>query len=232
MKVYIGKPRFRWVSGFSKKYMSYKYGYEKYYDMSESEYDFFDKLSEKVEDVLQYIYNKTVNIYFDNLEQSQKVKVKVDDWDVWSMDNTLAFVILPMLKKYKENMKGGPWVEPEDVPEHLRPSYEDTKNFNRDGSTDEKHFERWEYVVDSMIWSFEQINSDWETQFHSGNGDYIFTPVDADGNVVSKEEAKYFRLDHGPDHTAEFDFENYKKHNEKIEYGLTMFGKYYRSLWT
>ena len=82
----------------------------------------------------------------------QKVKVHIDKWDTWSMDHTLAHIILPMLKQLKETNHGAPYVHLEDVPEELRPK-PDLKDTPYD--TDETHFERWDWVMDEMIYAFD-----------------------------------------------------------------------------
>ena len=46
--------------------------------------------------------------------------VKIDRWDTWSMDHTLAHIVLPMLKQLQKDKHGSPYVEDEDVPEELR----------------------------------------------------------------------------------------------------------------
>ena len=46
--------------------------------------------------------------------------VKIDYWDTWSMDHTLGHIALPMLKQLKATKHGSPFVDDEDVPEHLR----------------------------------------------------------------------------------------------------------------
>jgi hypothetical protein len=45
--------------------------------------------------------------------------VKIDKWDTWSMDHTLAQIVLPMLKQLQATKHGSPLVEDEDVPEGL-----------------------------------------------------------------------------------------------------------------
>jgi hypothetical protein len=41
-------------------------------------------------------------------QYNRKIKVKIHDYDVWGMDETLALVILPMLKKLQETKSGAP----------------------------------------------------------------------------------------------------------------------------
>jgi hypothetical protein len=45
--------------------------------------------------------------WFDYSPQ-QSIKVKIDKWDTWSMDHTLAHIILPMLKQLKATNHGYP----------------------------------------------------------------------------------------------------------------------------
>jgi len=98
-----------------------------------------------------------VNIgpYTDDAEQV--VEVHIDKWDTWSMDHTLAPIILPMLIQLKQTTHGAPNVDLEDVPEGLRPTNTEEwqKLYNEGGETDEKFFERWDWVMDEMIYAFD-----------------------------------------------------------------------------
>ena len=85
----------------------------------------------------------------------QKIKVHIDPWDTWSMDHTLAPIILPMLIQLKAEKHGAPQVDYEDVPKELRPSKKEIDAYNKDGTTDEKFFERWDWVMDEMIYAFD-----------------------------------------------------------------------------
>lgn len=165
-------------------------------------------------------------------DEERKIDIHIDDYDIWSMDHSLALIILPMLKLLKEKKRGTPHVDAEDVPEVLRDTEEETKQWVKDGTISDKFELRWDYVMNQMIWSFERIIDDsWKDQFLTGERDMVFTPVDSDGNEVPEEEATLFRWDKGPNDTSHFDVEGYKKYNEQIDVGLRMFGKYFRSLW-
>ena len=37
--------------------------------------------------------------------------VKIDYWDTWSMDHTLSYIIVPMLKQLKATKHGAPYVD-------------------------------------------------------------------------------------------------------------------------
>lgn len=87
--------------------------------------------------------------------EDQVVEVHIDPWDTWSMDHTLAPIILPMLIQLKKEKHGAPWVAVADVPKELRPSKKDILNYEKDGTTDPKFFERWDWVMDEMIYAFD-----------------------------------------------------------------------------
>jgi hypothetical protein len=70
----------------------------------------------------------------------QSIKVKIDKWDTWSMDHTLAHVIHPMLVQLKATNHGYP-----------------------SGLTEKK----WDGIMDEMIWAFEQkLRDNWEGDYY------------------------------------------------------------------
>lgn len=229
MDVFIGNYTNRWVSRVYDNYMYKKYGSIDW--PSRKTHTRYEDFLYKLEDALQSFYNYTINRVLDR--KKRFIKVKVHEYDTWSADNTLAHVILPVLKQFKEKKNSSAPVDNEDVPKELRTSKKQKEAFNKDGAIDENYYKRWGYVLDKMIWSFERVIDDsWEEQFHTGKHDIVFVPLDKEGNEVSKEEAIFYRFDKGPNDTSHFDAEGYKKYNEEIDKGLQLFGKYYRHLWS
>jgi hypothetical protein len=158
--------------------------------------------------------------------EDREIDVHIDDYDVWSMDHTLALIILPMLKKLKENKHGSAIVEDEDVPEHLRSFNAPPKD--NEYETDGLVHERWDYVLDEMIWAFEQIaDEDSDSKFFTGKVDFVSEAIKWDDNG----EPTLYSMKHGPNHTSVFDREGYTAHYDRISTGTTLFGKYYRGLW-
>ena len=105
----------------------------------------------------------------------QKIRVRIDPHDTWSMDHTLAPIILPMLKQLKETKHGAPAVEFKDVPEELMPPDAEAvkKLYMENGETDENYFKRWDYVLDEMIWAFEQkCRDDWMEDYDYNKWDH------------------------------------------------------------
>ena len=90
--------------------------------------------------------------YWINTKKQRTIKVRIDKYDTWSMDDTLAHIILPMLKQLKETQHGAPSVANKDVPKELR-----TADHKRDDlfAIDTNHFKRWEWVLNEMIFAFE-----------------------------------------------------------------------------
>ena len=220
MKVYIGPYRNRWISNIHDRYMKRKYGYN---DWPETQTGFEDFL-EKFEDALQWLYNHSINLILDKRE-SQKIRVRIDRYDTWSMDHTLAPIILPMLRQLKETNHGAPFVDMEDVPKELRATKAQIDKAEKNGEVDDKHFERWQWVMDEMIWAFEQKTYDWEEQYTTGEYDIRFETVE-DG-----EHKGYSQMVHGPNHTAVTDWDGRKAHQERMHNGFKLFGKYYENLW-
>ena len=163
-------------------------------------------------------------------KRKRKIQVHIDRWDTWSMDHTLAYIILPMLKQLKATKHGAPFVDDEDVPEHLRSTAALPKENEWD--TDSNHFLRWDWVLDEMIFAFEcELDDSWENEFRSGEMDLVWKPVDREGNPVPEAEAKLFQLDDGPNHTYECDYDGMKVVQDRIQNGFRLFGRYYQALW-
>lgn len=85
----------------------------------------------------------------------RKINIRIDPYDTWSMDHTLSLIIVPMLIQLKETMHTVGWVDNEDVPEDIR-SREDQPEYVMDEFTEKK----WTYVLDEMIWAFQQSAND------------------------------------------------------------------------
>ena len=86
------------------------------------------------------------------------------------VDDTLATIILPMLKQLNETKHGAPFVDMEDVPKELRATKAQQNKYNKLGEVDPKFFERWDWVMDEMIHAFEQkCKDDWQAYYYSYN---------------------------------------------------------------
>lgn len=114
-------------------------------------------------DRVEHLGRLLANIHwFNNLcnwihsKKKRKIKTEIHDYDLWSMDHTLAMIILPMLKQYKEQKNGSPFTDYEDTP-HI-PKEEGTDDFDRPCI-----HKRWDWILGEMIFAFEcVIDDDWE----------------------------------------------------------------------
>ncbi len=88
--------------------------------------------------------------------KNRAVKVEIEPHDTWNMDETLAHIIHPMLIQLKETKHGAPIVDEGDVPLGMGMSEEAKAKFSETGETDGQFHARWDWVLDEMIWAFEQ----------------------------------------------------------------------------
>lgn len=170
-------------------------------------------------------------------EEEREVEVVIHNYDTWNMDNTLAYIILPMLKQLSKTKHGAPWVSSEDVPENLRPSDMEVDAYHFAGATDDNFFRRWDYVLGEMIFAFESEFNDWEEKYwtHDPDSKIEFEPEgpaqlrlfpDEEGNT---EDYEYYSLKSTG--VTSTDWEGRNKEAERIQNGFRLFGKYYQSLW-
>ena len=160
-----------------------------------------------VNDVCEWYYPKI----------QRKIKVRIDKYDTWNMNDTLAHIILPMLKQLKATKHGSQFVDDEDVPVHMR-------HGDPEGYDNWVHY-KWDWVLNEIIWAFEQeLNDDWEAQFTHG------TPVYVDEEVEHEKYGTCYTFKQtNPDYWV--DREGIKAYNDRINNGIRLFGKYYRGLW-
>ena len=112
-------------------------------------------------------------------------RIEIEPFDTWSMDSTLSMIIHPMLVQLKETTHGYP---------------------------NELTEERWNEILDEMIWAFDQKNKDeWEDQFY---GPYIENPDKPLGG-----------------HFEWIDRKGINAHHDRMTAGFRLFGEYFENLW-
>jgi len=145
-------------------------------------------------------------------KRHRQMYVRIDKYDTWSMDHTLAPIILPMLKQLQATKHGAPNTDDADVPENLKSTSAPPKENEWD--TDANFFARWDYILGEMIWAFEQKADDnSEDQFYD-HGENI--PGESLMDSVSR---------------LKVDREGLDAHNKRKTNGFRLFGKYYEALW-
>ena len=207
MKIYTNRPKDNWLSPYTI--------IEKVIFWREIDYD-----EPFVKNILKYT---KLGWFCDKLHTirsfiNRDIKyIKIDPWDAWSLEHTLSPIILPILQELKRVKHGAPFIADEDVPKRLRVGAKGTGNSDvhklfDDG--DNTFFERYDYILDEMIWTFTQLSmDDHEAPFY----DHTESSKEPDLNKSVRK--------------LKVDRKGLKAHNARIANGLRLFGKYYRSLW-
>ena len=126
-------------------------------DLRENRWDY--KAADKFGEWLSTTWVDNFCDWINNKFKQRKVKVRIDPYDTWSMDHTLALIVHPMLIQLKATNHGYFSSDPEDVP-HIGKGDEVECGFN-----DTLAHDRYNWIMDELIWTFGQladIDSDME----------------------------------------------------------------------
>lgn len=163
----------------------------------------------------------------------RKVDIKIESHDTWSMDTHLALIILPMLIQLKEGQKGIPAT----FGNVGGADYDLQQSFDFYAETYDQAFEKacenWNEVLEKMIWSFQElVHGDVEDKYHHGDmkTDWVKTDEQYYNPVTKKMEDIYTMVDTNPNEHW-YDAVGHKLHEERIQEGLELFGKYFHNLW-
>ena len=164
---------------------------------------------------------------------TQKVDIQIDPWDTWNMDHTIAQIIYPMLIQLKNTKHG----LPSEFVDVGGADYEEQGSFEFYKETHDEAWKegskRWDEVLDKMNWSIVQLAyEDYDDKYHHGKGDYDWVKTDKTypNPITGKVEETYQMVDKNPDEHW-YDYIGHQKHEERIQEGLDLFGKYFRNLW-
>lgn len=146
-------------------------------------------------------------------KRTRQVYVRIDKYDSWSADHTLALIAVPLLKQLQLSKHGAPFVADEDVPEGLRST--DCVSKDNEHDIDSNHFKRWDWVLGEIIWALEQKVSD-------NHEDLFFSKKDPD--LKSKN------FDELVDNWV-VDREGLMAWQHRKDRGFQLFGKYFENLW-
>lgn len=117
-------------------------------------------------------------------DSDRKINIRIDQYDTWNADHTLALIIHPVLVQLREQKAGIPG-------EMFR---------NDDGTecTYEVAEQKWNHILSEMIYAFQQFKDN-----HPDDTSFL--------NSRYKHDTAY---------------------HDRIDNGLMLFAKYYRTLWT
>ena len=168
---------------------------------------------------------KTIN-WFSGYYVPRRVKIYIDEYDVWSADHTMSQIIYPMLLKLKEVKHGSPDVDDADVPEHLRSSAAPPVDPTT-GMVDDLMHDRWNWVLDEMIWAHgsiikgdEEVN--WYDPLPPG------TPVRESRTIENDDGSLTWLVGN---RMGIYNKDRREAFIARQKHGLYLFGKYYRGLW-
>jgi hypothetical protein len=219
MKIWTSKYRNHWVSPYT---IAEKICFWREIDYDEPWVKQFNKIVGPVCSAWQWFLDRI---------HPRIVYVKLDHWDTWSFDHTLAEIILPGLRQLKATKHGSPIVDEEDVPVHLQSAaFKKAKKRKPKAATvspdihavdmdnDDTLHERWDWVLGEMIWAFEQkVDDDADSKFfdHSECGPIENFLDDINGHL----------------RRSKYDAEGHQAWQARKANGFRLFGKYFENLW-
>lgn len=159
-------------------------------------------------------------------KRRRKIDIHIDEYDTWSMDSTLALIILPMLKQLRDTKHGSPTSMP--AFRQTSDSLQVCFDFYSDGDqmACEAGHNQWCDLLNEMIWAFEQLQPeyDWEEQY------WLTKPeIDLSDDVDTDEGTLIIPLKWKVE--GECDWVGREAHSARIDAGLRLFGDHFRSLW-
>lgn len=163
---------------------------------------------------------------------TRRIDVEIEKFDTWSLDHTLAHIILPCLLQLKATKMGVP---AEFADEGGDWAAQDSFDFYKESHDEafDLRCKQWEHILDKMIWSFQQIILDnYESNYHHGKPEYDWEKTDEQytNPLNGKTEDTFRMVDKNPDDHW-YDSRGHLEHEKRIQEGLELFGKYYRHLW-
>ena len=147
-------------------------------------------------------------------DSGRNISIEIDPHDTFSVDSTLAYIVLPLLIQLKQTQMG----VPHEFAEVGGEDYHLQLSFDFYTETQEEAFKlgvaRWNIILDKMIWSWQKLcEDDYESRYYHGE----YKPWHADESI---RKSPFWVDDIG-----------LELHNARIQEGLDLFGKYMRHLW-
>lgn len=208
MRVYLG-PYQHWFrpASWLRRWILYCHGFDYSKEWDEIKGKKQDALSEldALEDSIRkkwyYKALRSLERFVDN-RTNRKMQVRIDYYDTWNADHTLAVIALPLMQALKEKKMGSPRVDDDDVPQHLRRPVSDQPPDDFSCDEDVNWHPRWAWVLDEIIWALSQVVDE-------SADDVFFSDLYAGG----------------------FDRNGLENWQARKQHGLMLFGKYLEALW-
>jgi hypothetical protein len=142
--------------------------------------------------------------------KKRKIDIHIDGYDTWNADHTLAMIILPILIRLQREKHGAPFTDDSDAPIWLHSTL---KPPTEEWGTDGNHFARWDWIMEEMIWAFNE-------KAYGDDGKFYDHGEKVKGESI-EEQCKKIKID-------KVGLDNYHK---RMQNGFRLFGKYYQNLW-
>ena len=163
----------------------------------------------------------------------RRIDVRIDKFDTWGLDHTLALIILPSLIQLRDTKHGVPSEFVRAVGSDIDGNYSFDFIKDDEDKVFEKGCESWNDVMNKMIWSFQQIvDGEYDSQYHHGHIRIGWKKSESQflNPLTGNMEDTIEMVDENP-YEHWYDHVGHMKHEERIQEGLDLFGKYFRSLW-
>lgn len=162
--------------------------------------------------------------------KQRKIRVKIQRWDTWSLDHTLALIIHPALIAFRASAPGVPGC------------------FTVEGAQTKSAFKAaqhaWHGILDEMIFAFGEIATNYpgRDQASARRAAMVAAPPAVVSKKVSAKITAKTRSSSRsgggtparvvPTVVAPPPSEPLEAYEARIEHGLALFAKYYTALWT
>lgn len=148
-------------------------------------------------------------VYINEYGDNQVVDVKLDKFDTWNADWSLAQVIYPVLIQLRETNQGSCQMDDEDCDPLIRHL--------------DVH-EKWDWALGEMAWAFAQSFDDY------GSNDMIRETEILHGKMFADGDVDTWLLDSAKKMYADYEWER-DVYQKRITRGRMLFAKYYSGLW-
>lgn len=157
--------------------------------------------STKFADLCQWIHDR----------RKRNVYVRIDNYDVWNMDETLRLIIGPMFVRLKAIKQGSGFIDDEDVPDELKST--SAPPLENPWDTDANLHRRYEWLLDEMIWAFTTDHEEVKHKF------YDSTKVDKVDDLNKQIQS------------MQVDRQGLDAYEKRVQNAYRLFGKYYQTFW-
>ena len=158
--------------------------------------------------------------------KNRKLQVVIHRYDTWSMNSTLAHIIVPMLKQLKKTKHGIPGSMLSSEYNRLTSSkkyWKKSKNgplHKKERKLFQQACTKWDDILNQMIWSYDQLARDKPEQ---------------DRYFKRTGKMKWKDLPNGNEELIttgyKYDKKGHHKYLARIQEGITLFGLHYQNLW-